>query len=332
MRRILRIVGTGALVVFLFLSVVWANLVIGYQLPGSAAVRIGACLVLNLIALAALVAIVRRKHWRAVLVYAAAYALLLAWSGSISASNDKNWAVDVVHGITGIVDGDRLSVSNVRNFSWRTEAEYTPAWEERTYDLSQLRALDLFLIYWMGPSIAHTIMSFGFDDGRYLDFSIELRRTQNDQYSAVAGFFKTNELVFIGADERDLMTLRKVRNEQIQLYRLRAPPERARALLVEYIKQANDLAINPRFYNTLTTNCTTAIFDMMHSVTSSIPFDWRVILTGHLPDYLYEHAAVDTRIPIEELRERADVTGRVEEGLTEVEFSSRIREGVPAPH
>jgi hypothetical protein len=277
------------------------------------------------------VAIVRRKHWRAVLVYAAAYALLLAWSGSISASNDKNWAADVVHGITGIVDGDRLSVSNVRNFSWRTEAEYTPAWEERTYDLSQLRALDLFLIYWMGPSIAHTIMSFGFDDGRYLDFSIELRRTQNDQYSAVAGFFKTNELVFIGADERDLMTLRKVRNEQIQLYRLRAPPERARALLVEYIKQANDLAINPRFYNTLTTNCTTAIFDMMHSVTSSIPFDWRVILTGHLPDYLYEHAAVDTRIPIEELRERADVTGRVEEGLTEVEFSSRIREGVPAP-
>ena len=331
MRRILRIVGAGALVVFLFLSVVWANLAIAYQLPGSAAVRIGACLVLNLIALAASEAIVRRKHWRAVLVYAAAYALLLAWSGSISASNDRNWAADVVHGITGIVDGDRLSVSNFRNFSWRTEAEYTPAWEERTYDLSQLRALDLFLIYWMGPSIAHTIMSFGFDDGRYLDFSIELRRTQNDQYSAVAGFFKTNELVFIGADERDLMTLRKVRNEQIQLYRLRAPPERARALLVEYVKQANDLAINPRFYNTLTTNCTTAIFDMMHAVTSSIPFDWRIILTGHLPYYLYEHGAVDTRMPIEELRERADVTGRVDGSLTEVEFSSRIREGVPAP-
>ena len=105
----------------------------------------------------------------------------------------------------------------------------------------------------------------------------------------------------------------------------------ARTLLVEYVKQANDLAINPRFYNTLTTNCTTAIFDMMHAVTSSIPFDWRVILTGHLPNYLYEHEAVDTRIPIEELRERADVTGRVDGSLTEVEFSSRIREGVPAP-
>jgi hypothetical protein len=144
---------------------------------------------------------------------------------------------------------------------------------------------DLFLGYWMGPAIAHTIMSFGFDDGRYLDFSIELRRTQNDQYSAIAGFFKTHELVYVGADERDLITLRKVRNEEIQLYRLRAPPERARALLVEYIKQANDLAAHPRFYNTITTNCTTAIFDMMRAVTSSIPFDWRIILTGHLPSY-----------------------------------------------
>jgi len=290
MRRILKIAGTGALVVFIFLSAVWANLAIAYQLPGSSAVRIGACLVLNLIALAALVAIVRRRHWRAVLVYAAAYALLLAWSGSISASNDKNWAADVVHGITGTVDGDRLSVRNVRNFSWRTELDYSERWEQRTYDLSKLRSLDLFLVYWMGPSIAHTIMSFGFDDGRYLDFSIELRRTQNGQYSALAGFFKTHELVFIGGDERDLMTLRTVRNEQILLYRLRTPPERARALL-----------------------------------------DWRIILTGHLPDYLYEHAAVDTRIPLEELRERADVTGRVDERLSEVEFSSRIREGVPAP-
>ncbi len=330
MRHIFRIVGTGALAIFLFLSAVWANLAIAYQLPGSPAVRIGACLILNLIALSALVAVVRRRHWRVVLIYAAAFAVVLAWSGSISASNDKNWAADVVHGITGIVDGDRLVVRNVRNFSWRTDTNYNERWEERTYDLSQLRSLDLFLVYWMGPSIAHTIMSFGFDDGRYLDFSIELRRTQNDQYSAVAGFFKTHELVFIGADERDLMTLRKVRNEQIQLYRLRTPSARARALLVEYIKQANDLAVNPRFYNTLTTNCTTAIFDMMHAVTSSIPFDWRIILTGHLPDYLYEHAAVDTRIPPEELRERADVTSRVDGRLSEVEFSSRIREGVPA--
>jgi hypothetical protein len=127
------------------------------------------------------------------------------------------------------------------------------------------------------------------------------------------------------------MTLRKARHEQIQLYRLGTPPQRARALLVEYIEQANDLAAHPRFYNTLTTNCTTTIFGMMRAVTYSIPFDWRVILTGHLPSYLYEHEVVDTRIPLEELRRRADVTSRVDAGLSEVEFSSRLREGVPAP-
>jgi hypothetical protein len=312
---------------------IWANLAIAYQVSGSAGLRAGACLVLNFIALAALVAIILRSRWRwrFVLVYAVAYAIFLAWSGSISATNNKNWAADVAHGITGIVEGDRLSVRNVRNFSWRSEADYTERWEQRTYDLSKLRSLDLFLVYWMGPSIAHTIMSFGFHDGRYLDFSIELRRTQNDQYSAISGFFKTHELVYIGADERDLMTLRKARHERIQLYRLRTPPERARALLVEYIEQANDLAANPRFYNTLTTNCTTTIFDMMRAVTSSIPFDWRIILTGHLPSYLYEHGAVDTRIPLEELRRRADVTSRVDAGLNEAKFSSRLREGVPAP-
>jgi hypothetical protein len=331
MRRGLRIVGTSAFGVALVLSAIWANLAIAYQLPGPAIVRIGAYLALDLIALGALVAIILHRHRWAALIYAAAYALLVAWSVSISASNDKSWAADVARGITGVVDGDRLSARDVRNFSWRTEADYTERWEERTYDLSKLRSLDLFLVYWMGPSIAHTIMSFGFEDGRYLDFSIELRRTQQDQYSAIAGFFKTHELVYIGADERDLMTLRKERHEQIQLYRLKTPPERARALLVEYVKQANDLAAHPRFYNTLTTNCTTTIFNMMRTVTSSTPFDWRIILTGYLPGYLYEHGAIDTRIPLVELSERADVTGRVEAGLSEVEFSSRLREGVPAP-
>lgn len=333
MRRVLRIVRISLLAHVLVLSAVWANLAIAYQLPESAGVRIAACLALNMIALVALGGIVLSwpRRWPSVLIYAVAYAIFLAWSSSITASNDKNWAPDVAHGITGIIHGDRLSANDVRNFTWRSETDYSKRWEHRTYDLSKLRSLDLFLVYWMGPSIAHTIMSFGFDNGSYLDFSIELRRTQNDQYSAIAGFFKTHELVYIGADERDLITLRKVRNEQIQLYRLRTPPERARALLVEYIKQANDLAARPRFYNTLTTNCTTTIFNMMRAVTSSIPFDWRIILTGHLPSYVYEHGAVDTRIPLEELRQRADVTGRVDGNLSEVAFSSRIREGVPAP-
>jgi len=151
MRRVLRLGGTGALILCLFLSAVWANLAIAFQLPASGGVRIGACLLLDLIALAALVAFVRRGPWRALVIYAVVYAILLAWSSSIGASNDKNWAADVVHGITGVADGDQLSARYVRNFSWRTETDYTERWEQRIYDISKLRTLDLFLVYWMGP-------------------------------------------------------------------------------------------------------------------------------------------------------------------------------------
>jgi len=140
----LRIVGAGLFALGLVLSAVWANLAIAYQMPGSAVVRVGACLVFDVIALAALLAVVRRRRsrWRALLVYAVACAIFLGWSSSISASNDKNWAVDVAHGVTGAVDGDQLTVRNLRNFSWRTEADYAERWEQRTYDLSKLRSLD----------------------------------------------------------------------------------------------------------------------------------------------------------------------------------------------
>jgi hypothetical protein len=331
MRRVRTIVGTGLIVLLLVLSAAWANLAIVYQFSGPTAVSLGGCLVLDLLALAATVALLLHRHRPTLLIYAAAYAVFLVWSGSISASNNKNWTADVSRTVTGVVDGDGLMVRNIRDFSWHTETDYTEHWENRSYDLAKLQSLDLFLGYWMGPAIAHPIMSFGFADGRYLDFSIELRRTRGDQYSAIAGFFKTHELVYIGGDERDLLTLRKVRNEQIQLYRLGTPPVRARGLFLEYIKEANELSSHPKFYNTLTTNCTTTIFGMARAVTSSIPFDWRIVLTGYLPDFLYDRGAVDTRIPLEELRRRADVTSRVDPSLSEVEFSRRIREGGPVP-
>jgi Domain of unknown function (DUF4105) len=105
----------------------------------------------------------------------------------------------------------------------------------------------------------------------------------------------------------------------------------ARGWQTQYIGAADDLAAHPRFYNTLTTNCTTTIFDMTRAVTSSIPFDWRIILTGYLPGYLYERGAVDSSIPLEELSRRADANGRIDAVLNEIDFSSSIRDGVPRP-
>jgi hypothetical protein len=331
-RRLLRLGGITLLIIIVLLSAAWASLAIRYRLPGSTAIRVGTCVLLDAVAIAAMIGVIRHQHRRALLVYAAAYTVLLVWWTSIHPSNEKDWASDVAHGVTGSLDGDRLSVQNVRNFSWRSETEFTARWEQRAYDLSTLQSIDLYLVYWMGPAIAHTIVSFGFQDGRYLDFSIELRRTRDAEYSAVAGFFKTSELVYIGADERDLLTLRKARREDVRLYRLATSPEQVRAMLVQYINAANGLATQPRFYNTLTTNCTTAIFEMASVVTTSIPFDWRVILTGYLPGYLYDRGALDTSIPLDELERRADVNRRIDAGLTGIDFSAAIRDGVPHPH
>jgi hypothetical protein len=330
-RGVLRISGTALLIVVVLVSAVWANLAILYRLPGPPAIRIAACLVFDVVALAAVAGSAIRRYRRAVLVYAAVYAVLLLWWATIRPSNDKNWAAAVAHGLTGALHGDRLTVENVRNFSWNSETDFVERWEQRSYDLSKLRSLDLYLVYWMGPAIAHTIMSFGFQDGRYLDFSIEVRRTRNEEYSAIAGLFKKNELVYLGADERDLLTLRKARHEDVRLYRLGTAPAQARALLVQYIDRANDLAVHPRFYNTLTTNCTTTIFEMSRAVKSSIPLDWRIILTGYLPGYLYERGVLDTSIPLEELSRRAEVNGRIDARLNEMDFSSLIRDGVPEP-
>jgi hypothetical protein len=330
-RRFLRSSCIGLLIVVVLSSATWADLALWYQLPATEPVRIGACLGFDLVAVAAATALVSRRYRQVLSIYAVAYLVLLIWWASIHPSNEKDWATDVAHGVTGSFDGDRLLVENVRNFSWRSETDFTERWEQRTYDLSTLRSLDLYLVYWMGPAIAHTMVSFGFQDGRYLDFSIELRRTRGAEYSAIAGFFKTSELVYVGADERDLLTLRKIRHEDVRLYRLRTPPVQVRGLLAQYIEMANDIAAHPRFYNTLTTNCTTTIFDMARAVNSSIPFDWRVVFTGYLPSFLYDRRAVDTSIPLDELRRRADVNGRITADLSEIDFSSFVRNDVPSP-
>src|SRR5271163_2204955 len=188
-RRLSRILGIALLIFIVLLSAGWADLAIWYQLPATASVRIGACLGFDLVALAAAMALVLRKYRQVLSIYALTYVVLLVWWASIHPTNDKDWAPEVAHSLTGSLDGNRLSVQNVRNFGWRSETDFTERWEQRTYDLSALRSLDLYLVYWMGPAIAHTIVSFGFEDGRHLDFSIELRRTRNGEYSAIGGFF-----------------------------------------------------------------------------------------------------------------------------------------------
>ena len=165
--------------------------------------------------------------------------------------------------------------------------------------LSAITDVDLIMSYWMGEAIAHTIVSFGFADGQRLAFSIETRKERQEQYSSVAGFFKQYELAIIAADERDVVRTRSnIRGEDVRLYRMRRRARRCiRLLFLEYLDTANDLAAHPRFYNTLTANCTSLVFDMVRVIHPGLPLDIRVILAGYLPDYAYDVGATVSNIP-----------------------------------
>jgi len=201
-----------------------------------------------------------------------------------------------------------------------------------TYDLTTLRSLDVFMSYWAGPQMAHVIMSFGFGDGRQLAWSIEVRRINGGEYSPLADLFKSDPIVVLAADERNVVRVRSnVRGEDVKIYRLRTPPAAARSILLEYVDDANALAVKPAFYNSLTTNCTTSIVRLMRAAGRTIPFDWRLIVNGYMPGYLYDEGAVDTSISLAELEQRGSIDARAKAADQAEAFSTLIRVGVPSP-
>ena len=325
--RIIRWVGTAFAGFACLLAGLWAALAIWFRLwptPPFREILAGGLLLLALAAIACLVL----RRWKVVVVYSTCCLAVFAWWATLQPSADRHWADDVARTASGTVEGDRLVVHNVRNFVWRSEADFDQRWETRSYDLNGLTGVDLMMSYWAGEPIAHAIVSFGFGDGQHLAFSIETRKEKGENYSALAGFFRAYELSFIAADERDVVGVRtSVRGEDVRIYRLRIAPPQARALLLKYIEEANSLNAQPRFYNSLTSNCTTQIFQMVHALQPGLKLDYRMLLSGYVPEYIYDRGRLDTSIPFNELRERSHVKGRAER--TDPEFSRKIREGVP---
>jgi len=280
---------------------------------------------------AALLLLQQREHNRlAWLGLALVTVAAWAWWVSIKPSNDREWAIDVAHGVTAEIDGDRLILHNVRNFDWRSETDFTPHWETRIYSLDALKSVDLISSVWSNPAIAHTLISFGFDDGRFLVFSAEIRRKKGEAFSEIGGFFKKFELVLIAADERDILRLRtNIRRETVSLYRLDLTARQHRALLLSFLDMGNALAREPQFYQTVTTNCTTVIFKLARLIEPGTPLDWRILLSGYLPDYLYDHGIIEHDLPLTTVRREAVISERGQAAGTAPDFSARIRAAVP---
>jgi hypothetical protein len=312
----------------LAVAILWAAAALWIDGPESRA--LAGTLAGGLVLMAVVAAVLVRPWWRAAVAVFAPFAIALAWWLTRAPSNDRNWQPDVARLPTATVDGSMLTVRNVRNFTYRSEQDFTERWETRTYDLDTLVGFDMFIAFW-GPTLyGHTIASWEFADGRHLAVSIETRKEIGEEYSALRGFFRQYELYYVVADERDVISVRtNQRGERVYLYRLGGSTKRARALLLDYVKEIDAIAERPRWYNALTQNCTTTIWHHTRAVGSGPSLDWRLLANGYLVDLAYERGTVNTSIGLDALKRRSDITARARSAGDREDFSKAIREGLP---
>ncbi len=271
-----------------------------------------------------------RPASRSIALFAVIGVILVAWWLTIPPSNHRDWQADVALLPWAEINGNQVRLHHIRNCDYRSETQYTVRHYDKTYDLNKLRSVDLFLVYWGSPAIAHTMFSFGFDGGDYVCFSIETRKRKGQTYSAIRGFFKQYELTYVVGDERDLVGLRtNYRNEDVYLYRLKAPTAMIRTVFLDYLKTVNQLKDRPEWYNALTSNCTTNIRGHTRPYNPNASWDWRVLVNGYVDEMAYEKGLLDQALPFPELKRQSHINQRARSGKIDAQFSRRIREGIP---
>lgn len=332
MGRFLKFIFVSLIILLIVALTVWGTLALWFRAPGQDTLRMILASAFALLGLTTMAAQFGRRPVRSLAVYAFAFIAIVIWWNAIQPPSEGNWSPEVARQVTGVTDGDAMTLTNVREFEWRSETDAKENWTTRTYDLSQLQSTDLFMSYWDGPNIAHFILSFGFENGEYLAWSIQVRRQIGGGFSPLADFFKENTMVIIASEERDVVGVRSnIRGEDVRIFRVAATPEVRRHLIEELVQSSNELAQQPRFFNSLTSNCATTVVKMLRDIGVDVPFDWRLIVNGYLPDIVYERDALDTHLQMSELRERGKIMSRAQAvGLTDG-YSDAIRVGVPDP-
>jgi len=276
-----------------------------------------------------------KGFWRKTGFVAIGFAAVLAWWLTINPTGNKAWQPDVARTAWADINGDEITLHDMRNFDYRTETDYTPHWETRVFHLSNLTGVEYAITYWGSPWIAHPMVSFQFSDALPVVFSVETRKSVGQSYSSVAGLYRQYELIYIPADERDLIRLRTNyrKGEDVYLYRTAVPANHARALFLAYLGQLNQLHKRPQFYNQLTDNCTTNIrvANIEAHEGKAPPWNWRVLLTGKSDELLYQRGLLDRSLPFATIKERSYINKKAQAADASPDFSQLIRVGLPDP-
>jgi hypothetical protein len=304
--------------------VAWTAGALYFDLPASAPLRTVAAITWSLAAVFGLF-----RGWRGRLGVLLGFLLIAGWWATLRPKQNRDWQPQVAVLAYATREGDQITVHNIRDFEYRTATDFTPRYDTRTYNLANLRGLDLFINYWGSKLIAHPILSFDFGPQCRLCFSIETRFARGQGYSPIAGLYRQYEIIYIAADERDVVRLRtNFKHEDLYLYRILMPPKEVRGRFMEYIDRLNELYAHPAWYNEITDNCTTSIRAQRPAALRG-PFDWRLLINGFGDQMLYEHHALAGDLPFAELKARSLIDERARTADDAPDFSNRIRAGLP---
>jgi hypothetical protein len=330
MKRVFNCLGEAFLRLCLLAMAGWATVAIFYSnLPAFIRPWIA-----GVFALGSLFVLIGKYTRRTRMGFVVAFTLVLTWWLFIPPSNNRNWQPDMATLAWADIRGDQVTIHNIRNNDYRTETDFTVGHYDKTFDLAKLKGVDLFLVYWGSPKIAHTMMSFNFEGQGNVCFSIETRKEVGEEYSTIKGFFRQYEIIYVVADERDLVRLRtnyreKGKGEDVYLYRLTASPEIVQKVFLSYLEEVNRLKEQPQWYNALTDNCTTSIRQHTMPYNPNSRLDWRLIVNGYVDEMLYERKTIITSLPFAEFKKQSYINPKVQAADKDPAFSQLIRVGLP---
>jgi hypothetical protein len=231
------------------------------------------------------------------------------------------------------IKGDKVYVDNVRNFTWQTPTDFTPAYYDRVYDLNALNSMYFLVSPIMGlDPVAHVWVCFGFSDGKHVAVSVEARGVKDRPYGLLRSIFRQFQLIYVIGDERDIVGLRgRIWKNEVQFFPVRTTPERMRALFVAMMQRAHALEEEPEFYNLFTNNCMNNITDHIRALGGRpLPSDWRLILTGFSYRLAYDYGFIDTDLSLEQSRRAFSIGDWMTTADLDDSFSTRLRERLRA--
>ncbi len=329
--RLLR--GLAAIIGFLCraLLIIWATLAIYYSNLPWANLRLALAVAFAAFAIWGFWLSRRRRMSALVLVV---FLGVVAWWLTIAPSHDREWRPEVAVMPRAFINGDRVRITGVRNFDYRSRNDFTVRYEEREIEISHVTALDFYVSYWSEGPVGHTFLSFIFDNAPPLSISIETRPEVGEGFDPIASMFKQFELIYVVGDERDIVGVRtNHRREVTFLYRLNAETGKIRELLRVYLDRINELADRPEWYHLLSNSCTINIIRYINAAGRKGGFDIRHLLNGWIDRYLYRSGRIETSLPFDELRRRSLINAAAQAAEGAPDFSERIRASVPTiPH